>query len=446
MGRELGRISGPLLADNLKRNGVDLAFDNSLLYINPSNSYVGINSFGASSDLTIGQQQNNGGTSSGTLNTVNLIGGTTTNIGNFTISGSTIQHLTGGITVSPNQSSNPTIVTPGLSTTSLYFRSNTLSPTVTNDNLNFTPNGTGQINLANDAGNVLVTVNGSNLHATGNITWDGNIIFGTNANERVTIVAEVNSDIIPVATLNTLESPAQNLISQKSPLFLGVDDETLLFVAPKNTLITPQSLPYTTQDGLSLLTQLGTTLFTNPQAPYIGTSYLYSLGSNTLRWNTVYSNSVTSSTSLVSPSLTSTKLNAGNIGITGTTISNNYPSDNVYLSPTGTGQVTFNGFALITGSNINVPSSTNSLVINSTGTGYVKFADSNGLATPSGSTAKRPVSPQQGQLRFNTDLGYEEVYDASAGGWFPMYGTPNSLATIDDVNADAILYSIIFGR
>jgi len=33
MGVELGRISGPLLSDNLIRHGIDLAFETDLLYI-----------------------------------------------------------------------------------------------------------------------------------------------------------------------------------------------------------------------------------------------------------------------------------------------------------------------------------------------------------------------------------------------------------------------------
>jgi len=156
MGRELGRISGPLLADNLKRNGQNLAFDTSLLYFDVNNNYVGINSLGGSSALTIGTVKNDNSVGTSTLNTVNLIG-TTTNIGNFTISANTIQHLTGGITISPNQSSNPTIVTPGLSTSNLYLSGNTYTTTVTNDSLNFTANGTGVINFAN-SGTVQVTL------------------------------------------------------------------------------------------------------------------------------------------------------------------------------------------------------------------------------------------------------------------------------------------------
>ena len=39
----VGRISGPLLKDNLLRNGVNLAFETSLLYLDVKNGRVGIN-------------------------------------------------------------------------------------------------------------------------------------------------------------------------------------------------------------------------------------------------------------------------------------------------------------------------------------------------------------------------------------------------------------------
>jgi hypothetical protein len=440
MGRELGRISGPLLADNLKRNGTDLAFENSLLYLNVTTSRIGINSMGPSSDLTIGTSLANGGTGTGTLNTTTLSSAGTTNIGNFTITSNTIQHLTGGITISPNPASNPTTVVPALSTANLYFRANTLSNTSTNDNINFAAVGTGQIKLNS---NVLVS---GTLHATGNITFDGNITLGDSVNDRITFVAEVASDILPVAVLNAIAPAAQQLISQSGKLFAGIDDETLLFIAPKNTIITPVSEPFTTQDGQVLYAQDGSILYNNQAAPYIGSSYLYNLGSPSLNWGTVYSNTVASKTSITAGTLTVTRMNSGNIHIEGTTIANNYPGDSLYFSTSGTGYVSFNGNNLIVGNNINVPTSTNSLIINSTGTGYVKFAGTNGFVTPVGNTSNRPSSPQQGQMRFNTSIGEEEIYDVNAGGWIPIYGPTATIISEADMSDNSILYAIIFGR
>lgn len=438
-----GRIGGPLLSQNLLRNGTDLSIETSLLYLNVGSKFLGINTQGPTSDLTIGTVKNNGTTGTSSIRTTNLIA-TTTTIGNWSISSNTIQQLATSVTISPNQSSNPTIVTPGLSTSSLYFSSSTLTTTVTNDPVNISPNGTGGINLANTAGLVQVNVN-AGLHATGNITWDGNIQLGNSTSDLITFAAKVASDIIPVASFNSTASPAKQLISQLGKLFVGIDDETLLFLNPKN-LVTPISEPYLAQDGLILLAEDGSTLYSNPVAPYLGSSYLYNLGSSSLTWATVYSPTISIKNSVTATGVvTATKLNAGNIGITGTTIANNFLADPVTFSTSGSGSVRFNGSGIFVANTINVPG-TGSLTVNSTGTGYVKFADTKGIVTPVGTNLNRPVSPVQGQMRFNTNAGYEEIYDIAAGGWIPIYGGATALATIDDVNNDSILYAIIFGR
>ncbi len=38
----VGRISGPLLKENLIRNGVDLAFETDLLYLDVNNQRIGV--------------------------------------------------------------------------------------------------------------------------------------------------------------------------------------------------------------------------------------------------------------------------------------------------------------------------------------------------------------------------------------------------------------------
>lgn len=186
MANQFGRISGPLLADNLKRNGINLAFDNQLLYLDVVNNRVGFNSLSPVNDLFTPTA----------IDSIGLLVDNTADIGNFIISTSTIQNPLGTITISPNQSSNPTIVVPQLSTANLLFSGNTISDSVQDDSINITANGTGLINLNN---NTVVT---GNLHATGNITWDGNITLGNSSSDTINFVAEVNSNILP-STTNT---------------------------------------------------------------------------------------------------------------------------------------------------------------------------------------------------------------------------------------------------
>ena len=477
MGRELGRISGPLLADNLKRNGTDLAFENSLLYLNVNTSRIGINSVGPSSDLTIGTLLDDGTSGTSTLNTVNLYGTSTTNIDNFTITGSTIQHLTGGITVSPNQSSNPTINTPGLSTSSLYFSNNAVVTTVTNDSINITPEGSnggltnvistsdisaiynrtlpvvqsggangtiyfstgtgiggnaniatsgkgytpgtatvtynsvtynvtivsvvttgGNINFANDTGNVAVTVNGS-LHATGNITFDGNIQLGDSTSDRITFVAEVNSDILPADTQYLTVPTANRLLAQSGNLFAGIDDESLFFV--------------------------------KPNTPLYSYTPLYDLGSNSLTWTNIWSTNLDVKSSATS-SIATTTANIGNISIVNNTINNQL--NDIVFNPSGTGQVKFNSTQYVDGNNIIQNASNGQFTLSSTGFGYVKFGGTNGLVIPSGTTGTRPVGAPTGTMRFNTGLGYGEFWNGTA--WVPVGGAADVLtqAQVTDVN------------
>ena len=177
----VGRISGPLLKDNLQRNGVNLAFETNLLYLDVVNSRIGINTTTPTNDLSV----------NGTTRTTNLYISTQANLANLTFSGNTISS-SGNITFSPG-GATPTVSMTTVSPGNLQLTGNTISSTNTNGAININANGTGVINLNN---NVLVT---GNLHATGTITADGNITLGDATTDTITFTGEVNSNILPSA-------------------------------------------------------------------------------------------------------------------------------------------------------------------------------------------------------------------------------------------------------
>jgi hypothetical protein len=185
MGRELGRISGPLLADNLLRRGQNLAFETNLLYFDVVNKRIGINNTAGATNVDLFV--------SSTINTTNLNVNTTSNLANFIISGNNIYNGLGAITIQPNQTGSPTIVAPSVSTDNLNFSTNIIQNIVTNNDINITSTGKNVLNS-----NTLVT---GNLEVVGNITFDGNVTLGNNSNDTVTFEAEVNSDIKPSSTL-----------------------------------------------------------------------------------------------------------------------------------------------------------------------------------------------------------------------------------------------------
>ena len=77
----VGRISGPLLKANLIRNGVDLAFETDLLYLDVNNTRIGIKTSNPQYALDV----------NGTTRSTDIITTGTAFIGDVRISGNTIQ-------------------------------------------------------------------------------------------------------------------------------------------------------------------------------------------------------------------------------------------------------------------------------------------------------------------------------------------------------------------
>ena len=185
----VGRISGPLLKDNLLRNGVNLAFETDLLYLDVVNSRIGINTSSPGYDLDV----------AGTTRTTNLTATTNANLASFTFNGNTLSSTDSTINLTPS-SPNPVVYQGAISVGSLNIATNTISSMGTDVDINIDASGAGLVKL-----NANTLING-NLHVTGNITADagtnGNIQLGNQASDTVTFDAEVASNILP-STTNT---------------------------------------------------------------------------------------------------------------------------------------------------------------------------------------------------------------------------------------------------
>jgi hypothetical protein len=72
----------------------------------------------------------------------------------------------------------------------------------------------------------------------------------------------------------------------------------------------------------------------------------------------------------------------------------------------------------------------------STNTGRVSLAINGSLMIPVGTTAQRPASPVQGMIRYNTDLGVFEGFNAT-NTWQPI-------GTGSGGGGDGLIYSLIF--
>ena len=178
---QLGRISGPLLKANLLRQGVDLAFETDLLYLDVNNRRIGIKTATPTHELQV----------NGTLRTTNLeVVGTTAQLGDFTFSPNTITY-DGDLTF--NLPEGSALRTSKFSIDTIDIFNNIIATNESNANLEIRPSGSGIVDVKSG-----IQVTGS-LQVDGAITADGNITLGDANTDTLTINAEINSNLIPDA-------------------------------------------------------------------------------------------------------------------------------------------------------------------------------------------------------------------------------------------------------
>jgi len=389
MSRQLGRISGPLLSADLQRQGVDLAFETDLLYLSvdavdgggtldPTKFRIGINSDAIPVDSSL--FVNN------TVRSTNLITTTQFTVPNFSITTNTIQQLTGTLYIQPNQADNPTITAVALGTSRLRFDNNEILNATTDSDINFSPIGTGITNIRNS-----VEVFGS-LHATGNITWDGDITLGNSADDNITFASDINSDIVPNYPLDLLSTELGDFL--------------------------------TTEDSDFIVNEVLES---------------YNLGSAIKVWNTVHSNIVDTRSTYAE--LTSvTTMTAGNFVANSNALTNAVSTEPMYLTPNGTGQVLFDNNLYIQGNNF-INQFDTPFTLASTGQGYVKFTGNKGLAIPLGPTVG-PEGAEIGMIRYNTDLGFVRVFNGTD--WISAMGSSSSVS-LEDTYDTMDIWSLVLG-
>jgi hypothetical protein len=321
MGRELGRISGPLLADNLRRNGTNLAFETRLLYLNVTGNRIGVNTLAPAYELDVNNS----------FRTTNLNVSTQASLANLELYTNNIQNVVGNIVISPNQASNPTIVVPQLQATNLFFSGNTLSDTVTDADINVSlaaGNTTGQIKLNN---NTLVN---ADLHATGDITWDGNITLGDNqAQDTVFFGSQISSDIVPDATTYDLGNNTTPLkwatvyVNTTSASVTGIVDVTTTNLTGSGTNLLNGNVVIGTNSSntLTVTARINTNLI-----PSVTNTYNLGSATGPKHWNNVYG----------------VTFNNSNITVSGSTIQTNTTNSSLQLVANGIGQVIFSKLAV----------------------------------------------------------------------------------------------------
>jgi hypothetical protein len=190
----VGRITGPLLAKNLNRDGVDLSFETDLLYLDVTNGRIGIRTDNPQYTLDV-----NGDTNILALRVV-----TTSTLGNLTIASTTAS------TVLSNSSGNLLISAP--KENSVVIGNNTL-------------------------------VDG-NIHATGNITANGSVQLGNlTGTDTLSIYADIVSDLTPqTPNQYNVGAPGKEwakgyIDSLVASVLVGKENEDLNITADPNGII-----------------------------------------------------------------------------------------------------------------------------------------------------------------------------------------------------------------
>jgi hypothetical protein len=159
------------------REGNDLRFENQLLYLDVTNKKLSVNSTPINKELYV----------NGTLRTdFIIIDAPKINVGNLEIGPDDLIKAASGTVVF---SGSDYVNAHNIKTDNLEITGHAISTYTPTTSINLSPTGTLEIYADTN-----IT---GNLHATGNITADGSVIFGNNDSDNVAFSSDVNSNIIP---------------------------------------------------------------------------------------------------------------------------------------------------------------------------------------------------------------------------------------------------------
>lgn len=487
----LGRISGPLLNENLTRNGVDLDFRNSssdvpLIFFDVNGNRLGVNKDAPATDLDV---------IGNTIKTTDLQSpSTSTQIANYTFNGSNLNVSTGNILFNAAEA----IVASTIETDNIRITDNTISTFNSNADFDLTPNGTGIVEVYSD-----MKVFG-NLDTPQTITMGGNITIGDDSNDTIDFNTEFTSDLTPDVTdvsnlgntvnkwnsiktfkLNGAKLDIPNLKIETNYITTQISNSNLDLFGNASGKVLLEDLAFennTISSTIDIEVSRDTTIDTTAamKIPTGTTAQRTSLNAG-IRFNTdttnfegyyngntifggVYSdnaltnivahptndtigitvNNVSVGT-VNSSGITLHGLQVDDINIDGNVISTSTDTD-LILAPAGTGAskaVKIDNISIgETVGSQQIKSDTNTIEFAVTGYGANKFQGSYAVTIPIGDIAARPVSPQLGDTRWNTESSLLETYNGSSYISAAGSGGVVTRAEYDDI---LLQYTILLG-
>lgn len=281
----------------------------------------------------------------------------------------------------------------------------------TNENINISPTST----LTNVTGNLRVQGTNGLTYVTGYVVVDGNYLVGTQINlgdatsDLIDFNSEINSDVVPETADDWRLSN-----SQEKWGFLHAFNLT----AANSTNIDG------TFGGISFK---GSNIFSSNNARDITIRTTAGQTQSLVSGGLSFETAIDEIDGGFSLDPTSFILDGG---LASTAFTN--------------ADIVFNGFIPITESNFNNNTQNThnpAYSLYSTGDGYIRFAGTNGIVIPSGTTAERNTEIL-GTTRFNTESGYLEIYNGTF--WQNAIGVV-ALATQQDIEDDSVIYDLMLG-
>lgn len=440
---QLGRISGPLLEQNLRRDGVDIKFSNttydstSLLYINVNDGTIGVKTDTQQYDLDINND----------ARTTNLVVDSRGTIDNIVIQSSGLfSTVLGPIHIQP-QTAGSLITLQRMRSDELEFNDNTISGLNSNQSIDLVTSGTGTVEIStttNVYGDVRIS---GNTVLDGNLSAAESIILGDQLLDTVTVTPDLTQDIIPGKdNTYSLGSPTDDSSTRRwNDVYITDNMVNTDNVLPLEVRVSDQmKLDGVNNEIFALQSNDDIILSPDTQINYIEDT----------RWRELSASStaasITGTTLTVAGTitgsfvpgmqLTGVGISAGTV-ITGTstgsdssgTYTVNLTYDGAGSNPAPTGTISITGTVDVIENLTDVGGALRynpetPLSFASTGIGYLRFMGTNGFIIPAGGNSDRPTRPELGDTRWNVDLDYLEAF---AGQIEAISATGNIAGLID---------------
>jgi hypothetical protein len=286
----LGRISGKLLKNNLTRNGIPLAFETDLLYLDVNTMRIGVKTGTPTHDLHV----------SGTTDTTDMIvDGTLATVHNVKINtDGSFSTLVGALNIVPTGSPTSIVIEhERVITDTLDINDNYIRALVADRDFELRPDGTGNTNFnANSLVDGDVGVSGS-IFAQQNVNIKGIFTIGDTSYDTLTVNPDFTQSIIP---------------GDDNAYDLGTTDKRWrrIYVSDNNQINTFVSTTATVSDQIYMAGNTISTLQSNDDLTVSSAEGTVTLGEISFKNNTI--------TNLLDSAVTLTHSGNGYLRITGT--------------------------------------------------------------------------------------------------------------------------------